>query len=150
MDECGILTPPISLTAMNPERPSPEPDQVSAPFYAGLNRSELLLQRCRSCGTVQLGELYCNHCHDDALEWIAASGKGKVYSVAMVHMRYHDGFADDLPYNVVTVELDEGPRIYSNVIEVPHADVHIGMRVKAEFSQLSSGTRVPVFVPTAE
>lgn len=130
---------------MNPNRPSPEPDQVSEPFFAGLNRGQLLLQRCRQCNTVQLGELYCNHCHADALSWIPASGKGKVIAAVQVHMRYHEGFEDDIPYNVVTVELDEGPRIYSNVVGMPTAEVRVGMRVEAEYSQLATGTTVPVF-----
>lgn len=110
----------------------PAPTEVDAPFWEGLREGELRLQQCTACQAYQYPpETFCYECGSTALEWHVASGLGTVYSFITVHQRYHAAFVDDLPYNVSIVELDEGPRILSNVIGMPSESVTVGMRVQA-------------------
>jgi len=134
---------------MTPDRPSPEPDLASAGFFAGLQEQRLMVQRCPHCGTVQLGELYCNRCHADGLEWIEASGRATLYSFINIHMRYHAGFADQSPYPATVVELAEGPRFYASVTGAGAADLVNGMPLTVGFDRLATGVVVPVFHPAA-
>lgn len=132
---------------MTPDRPSPEPDLASAGFFAGLQEQRLMVQRCPYCGTLQLGELYCNHCHAPGLEWIAASGRATLYSFVNIHMRYHAGFADQSPYPAAMVELEEGPRFYASVVDVAACDLKPGMPLTVGYDRLATGVVVPVFRP---
>lgn len=132
---------------MNPARPSPMPDFVSGPFFEGLAACELRVQRCTACGALQLGELACNACHATSLEWIPASGKGVIHSFVVMHSDFHPAFSADLPYNVAMVELDEGPRLYANIVGITNSELRVGMRVKVAYSPLDSGVTVPVFSP---
>ena len=110
----------------------PEPTTLDAPFWDGLRAGELQLQHCAGCGSFQYPpETFCYDCGSNDLQWEAASGGGTVYSFITVHQRYHAAFADNLPYNVSVIELDEGPRLISNVIDIPSDEVEVGMRVKA-------------------
>jgi len=110
----------------------PEPTTLDAPFWDGLQAGELRLQHCTGCSAYQYpAESFCYECGSTNLEWEAASGEGTVYSFITVHQRYHAAFADNLPYNVSVIELDEGPRLISNVIDIPSDEVEVGMRVKA-------------------
>ncbi len=135
---------------MTPNRPSPEPDLSSVPFYEGLQQHCLLVQRCPHCGTIQLGELYCNHCHADGLQWVPASGRARLHSYVHMHMSYHEGFADQIPYNAATIELEEGPRFYTNIVGMDDQALVIGMPLQVQYSTLSTGTVVPVFAPRTE
>lgn len=132
---------------MTPDRPSPVPDLASEPFFAGLRAHRLLVQRCPHCGSVQLGELYCNRCHADGLVWVPASGRATLHSFVNVHMRYHEGFADQMPYSGALVELEEGPRLYASIVEQDGRALVIGLPLQVRYSTLSSATVVPVFAP---
>ncbi len=92
-------------------RPQPPESALSAPYWEGLARGELLLQICAHCGTVRhYPRLLCTQCFRESVRWVAASGHGRIHSWTIAHYAYHPGFADELPYTLVTVDLDEGPR----------------------------------------
>lgn len=138
--------------AMNPERPSPASDLLSAPFFEALSQARLTIQKCAQCGTRQLGQMFCVACSSRDLAWSDASGRGVVHALTRLHLAYHPAFAAELPYNAVTVELEEGPRLYANVVDdddmqaaTDPVPVSIGMAVEVRFSRLSSGVTVPVF-----
>ena len=126
-------------------RPSPDPDHVSKPFFDSLSGGVLSVQKCAWCGAFQLGELICNHCYSTALEWVPASGRGTVHSYAVVHLPYHPAFK--VPYAVVSVELDEGPRLFANMAQCELRDLKVGMAVVMQPSKLASGVTVPLFLP---
>lgn len=136
---------------MSPDRPSPEPDPVSAPFFAALSEGWLCIQTCRACAAAQLGELACNRCGSRDLAWVPASGKGTVHAATRLHLAYGAAFSESVPYNAVTVELAEGPRLPANIVndDETEADVRIGMPVEVRYSKLSTGVTVPVFAPAA-
>ena len=123
---------PEALPNANKVALLPEPTTLDAPFWDGLRAGELHLQHCAACGAFQYpAETFCYECGGTDLPWEATSGGGTVYSFITVHQRYHPAFADNLPYNVSVIELDEGPRLISNVVDIPSDEVEVGMRVKA-------------------
>lgn len=105
---------------------------VDAPFWDGLHEGKLRLQHCTACRSYQYPpETFCYECGSMDLEWKTASGRGTVYSFITVHQRFHAAFSDEMPYNVSIVQLEEGPRIVSNVLGIPPHDVQVDMAVKA-------------------
>ena len=117
-------------TAYNKPRPRITPDNVR--FFEGLKRGELRLPRCDDCGRYHYppGPV-CPYCFSDAIEWTATSGHGTVSSWVVVHKAWFPAFEGEIPYNVVQVELDEGPRLTANVIDAAPEDLTVGMKVVA-------------------
>ena len=107
----------MSATA---NRPIPAPDDRSAEFFKAAAEGRLLIKRCTSCGRVLAPQReICDGCSGEQLEWMQASGMGRVYSFVIMHQVLHPGFRDEGPYNVIVVELDEDPRITSNLVGTP-------------------------------
>ena len=130
------------------ERPVPEPDEASQPFFDATLRGELLLQRCGTCGRWTWPvKVRCIDCFADALHWEAASGHGTLYSFTLVHQLVHPGFKDETPYNLAQVDLDEGVRIFTAIVGVPNDELTVGMRVEAVFIAASDHIAVPMFQP---
>jgi uncharacterized OB-fold protein len=100
--------------------PLPQPDAVSAPYWQALADGHLAFQRCDACnGTWLPPRAECPHCLSPRWHWDRASGRGKLISWVVYHVPYHPAFADRVPYAVAVVELAEGPRLISNVIDAP-------------------------------
>jgi len=128
--------------------PRPAPSHDSGEFWAGTREGELRVQHCNSCGHDQLHpRIVCTACHSRDLGWRASSGTGSVYSVTVVRRAPSAAQADDVPYAIALVELDEGPRLMSNIVGCGPDDVRIGMRVAVEFDELAGDVRVPRFRP---
>ncbi|MEE8422449.1 MAG: Zn-ribbon domain-containing OB-fold protein [Dehalococcoidia bacterium] len=126
----------------------PAPTELNAPHLEGLAAGELRLQHCRQCGQYQYPpESFCYHCPSTDLEWETVDGSGTVYSYIVVHQRYHPAFGDRLPYNVAVVQLDEGPRMLSNVLGIEPDAVEIGMRVRPRIETLGEEGAALFFEP---
>jgi uncharacterized OB-fold protein len=81
-------------------------------------------------------------------EWIEASGKARVYSWTIFHQLYYPSFADQIPYNVAIVELEEGPRMHSNVVDCKNEDIHIDMPLELIWEQIDdSDWYLPKYKP---
>ncbi len=116
----------------------PEPTEVNAPFWDGLNEGEVRMQHCMACGSYQHPpESFCYACGSTEIEWETVAGGGEVYSFIVVHQPYHVAFRDRLPYVVATVQLDEGPRMLGPIFEVDPASITIGMRVRPRIEAVS-------------
>jgi uncharacterized protein len=97
--------------------PRPERDALNSPYWEALERGELTYQSCVSCGHHWLpARSECPDCLSDNWRWERASGGAKLISWVVYHMAYHPAFEERLPYAVAIVELDEGPRLISNVV----------------------------------
>ena len=110
------------LRASSDPRPVPAPDDVSGFFWEAAADHRLVLQRCRSCGKLQYPpEVCCVHCQTEEFELAETSGRGVIYSYAVVDRPLHAGFVGCVPYVVVFVELDDQPglRILTNLVDVP-------------------------------
>ena len=77
------------------------------------------------------------------------SGRGKVYSFTVFHHIYNKTFTSDIPYNVASVELEEGPRIMSNIIGCKLDDIKIDMPVEVYFEDITDEFALPKFKPRA-
>jgi len=127
-------------------KPVPAVTPALSPFFEGAKRHELVIQKCTPCGTYRFPprEL-CSNCLSSASTWEKVSGNGEVFSFTIMHQVYHPGFAGEVPYAVVLVQLAEGPRITSNLVGVPPDEVRIGMPVKVTFEQISDEVVLPKF-----
>ena len=128
-------------------RPIPVPDGDTMPFWEGTRQGELRIQRCRACGRcVFYPRAVCPNCMSDDLEWFRASGKGVVYSYTVVH-RAPEEFRDEVPYVVALVDLKEGVRMMTRLIDVDPAEVRIGMGVEVVFRAVTEDIVLPYFRP---
>jgi len=110
--------------------PLPEPTPLSQPYWDSLKAGKLTFQRCRKCGHSWLPpRSECPKCLASEPEWTIASGKGRVISWVIYHHAYHEAFKTRLPYNVALVELDEGPRLISNIVN-PDAGIAAERKVE--------------------
>lgn len=87
----------------------------------------------------------CPTCLNNALQWRDASGRGVVSTFVVVHQKWFPAFADDIPYNVIQVELAEGPRLTANLVDHDHSDIEIGMAVEVVFDDISDAITLPRF-----
>jgi uncharacterized OB-fold protein len=129
-------------------KPVPAVTPEMEPFFAGAKVGELRVQRCRGCGTLRFpARAICSECLSTDAEWVAVSGRGTVFSFNVMHQVYHPGFAAEVPYAVVIVQLEEGPRLISNVVGVPPSAIRIGMPVHVVFEELTAEVTLPKFTP---
>jgi uncharacterized OB-fold protein len=130
------------------EHPKPVADWETRGYWEGAGRHELVLQRCRRCGTVQhRPRALCVTCMGGEIEHFVASGRGSVWTFTVTEQNQVPPFRDATPYVLAYVELEEGPRLLTNVVGCPPDDVRIGMPVVAEFRADADGLAVPVFRP---
>ena len=131
-------------------RPVPVPDEISAPFFTGARNGKLMLQHCAACGQWSFPvRERCPQCLAAKLEWRAASGRGTLYTFAIMHQMMNPGFAADMPYNVSQIDLDEGVRMVANITGVANDQLRIGMKVEAVFEDVGDGVSIPKFRPVA-
>ena len=127
--------------------PLPQPTPESQPFFDALKQRRLLIQRCTDCGNAYYyPRPFCPACLSSAVEWEQASGKGKLYSFVINH-RAAPGFV--APYIIAVVELDEGPRMMSNLVDVEPdpAMVRCEMPVEIVFDEVDEDFTLPRFRP---
>ena len=128
--------------------PIPVADEASEPFYAGAKEGRLMLVRCSQCGRHRLpGRERCADCWSTDSEWAQASGRGTLYSFGIMHQQYDPAFADVIPYNYATVELEEGPRLVTNIVDCPNGELRVDMAVEAVFDAVSDETTLIRFRP---
>jgi len=117
-------------------RPLPVADESSRPFWDSAMEGKLMLMRCAECGHWRLpSRQHCDNCLSDQFTWEQASGRGSVRTFGVMHQKYHPGWAAIAPYNVTIVELEEGPRLPTNVVGAPNSDIRVGMPVIVEFER---------------
>ena len=131
-------------------RPVPAVTPEMAPFWEAAHRHELVAQRCVDCGTFRFpAREVCSRCLSRRVEWQRVSGRGRVFSVAIMHQANHPWFAARAPYAVVVVELEEGARMLSSLVGREPRAIEIGMPVEVTFEDVSPEISLPVFRPVA-
>ena len=129
--------------------PIPVPSPESRPFWDAAKRHVLELPRCRSCGALHYYPRgACPKCLSGDLAWERVRGTGRVHTFTIVH-RGQKGFPVPTPYVLAVVELDEGPRMMTTVVDVDPATVKIGMPVEVTFRDVSDTIALPLFKPTS-
>ena len=128
------------------KKPIPVVTPEMKPFFDAAKRHQLVVQRCTQCGTHRFpAREICSNCLSREAEWVPVSGNGEVFSFNIMHQVYHPGFADEVPYAVVVVKLEEGAKITSNLVGVPARDTKIGMPVRVVFEDISAEITLPKF-----
>jgi len=132
---------------MNASLPQPHPNGDSLPYWDAARDRRLLIRRCNACGKPHFMPRHqCPHCWSDQLEWVESNGRGTVHSFSIVHRAPTTTFAANTPYVIALIDLDEGPRMFANVIGKGAVDVAIGDRVHVTFEDRGDGALVPQFM----
>jgi uncharacterized OB-fold protein len=127
--------------------PIPVPTPETRPFWDAAKRHALELPRCRACGRLHyFPRGVCPHCLSIDLAWERLSGKATLHTFTVVH-RGQKGFPVPTPYVLAIVELAEGPRLMTTLVDVDPANVTIGMAVEVTFRDVSDTVALPLFRP---
>lgn len=134
---------------MSSAKPAPVPDDISAPFFDGARMGRLMLQHCTGCDAWSFPvRERCPHCFAAKLVWRQAAGRGTLYTFTIMHQVMNPGFASAVPYNVAQVDLTEGVRVTSNVVDVANDALRIGMELEVVFEDTGT-VSIPKFRPIA-
>ncbi|SCU90949.1 conserved hypothetical protein [Cupriavidus necator] len=126
---------------MTMDKTIPIPTPVTQPFWEGCTAGEFRYQLCNACHEPQFyPRALCRHCHAQDLSWKVASGFGTVHTYTTVHRAPSEAFDADVPYLLALIDLDEGIRIMTNILNATETDVSVGAKVRIVFE--SRGDRV--------
>lgn len=136
---------------MDADRPLPQPMTPEArPFWDGCKEGKLMLPRCADCGHVFFyPRIVCPKCHSRAIAWIQASGRGKLHAFEIAYQAFQRAWKIKPPYVLAMIELEEGPRMMSNLVNVapdPKA-IRCDMPVEVVFTKLNDDVTLPLFQP---
>ncbi len=131
---------------MSYEKPLPKVKAENRPFWEAAKQHRFTLPRCKACGHVWFPPyLTCPKCISPNIEFIAASGNGKIWGCIEMHQAYMSKFQDDLPYNVALIKLEEGPFMFSNIIGSSFEEMRPGVAVEVFFEDVTDEIAIPKF-----
>ena len=131
-------------------RPAPLPDVVTAPYWQHILEGVFALPRCEACGRHHFYPRgNCPHCGSPRIVWVAASGRGEIYSFSVVYRAPGPAFKDEVPYVVAIVKTQEGPHLFARISGVSADEVRVGMQVQVQIEKRADGVALPVFVQRA-
>ena len=129
-----------------PSRPLPDTRNAGKTFWSAATEGRLLVPSCNACGQpFWHPRLRCPRCGSDDVGAITGSGKGTIHTFTIVRQTADPFFRTKLPYAVAMIDLDEGVRLLSNVVETSIEALHIGMRVEVLFEAAGEAVSVPLF-----
>lgn len=126
------------------ERTRPPVTPLTQPWFEGCARGELLLQRCDNCREHQFyPRTLCSHCGKADPDWVTASGRGCIASFSIVRRGITRAY--EAPYVVALIDLEEGPRMMSNIVDCDPETIVIGQAVTVTFEPWNDDITLPVF-----
>ena len=129
-------------------KPLPHLDEESRPWWEALQRHELYIQKCRECGdTRYYPRALCTSCMSAKTEWVKCSGRGKVYTFTTTYQNQTPGFRESIPYIMAYVELDEGLKMLTNLVDCAPEQVKIGMPVEVVYEDVTPEVTLAKFRP---
>jgi uncharacterized OB-fold protein len=129
-----------------PSLPLPQPDEHTQPFWDYCRRAELRAQRCTACGRLRHPpRALCSDCGSPDCEWLPLSGRGSIYSYIVTYQPVHPALQGLTPFNTVLIELEEGIRLTSNLVDCPPETIAIGLPVEVVFERVSDEITLPKF-----
>jgi len=128
--------------------PLPELTRVSKPFYRAARQHKLLIQRCKDCKkNIFYPKSVCPHCLSIDLEWFESSGKGKLYTYTIAKAGAPEAFAGAVPYVIGVIDLKEGVRMLSWIVDCGHERIKCDMDVEVTFKDINDEVALPMFRP---
>jgi uncharacterized OB-fold protein len=137
------------VSSGGPRKASPVATPDTEPYWVGVAQDRLMMQRCLACNRYYFYPRdICPRCLSRDVRWEQMSGRGTLYSYVICH-RPAPGFADDVPYALALVDLEEGPRMMTNLVGVPldPSRIELDMPVTVVFETRGDGVRLPQFRP---
>ncbi len=129
-----------------PIRPRPRLEGLAGEFYAHVSKGELRLQRCSTCRAWRhIPRPLCSACSSGAWTWERSAGRGRVVTLTITERPLHPAFTDT-PYAIVVVELEEGPRLLTSILDADPRQIRIGTAVRFEPLRLDDEISLPAFV----
>mgnify|MGYP001483624852 FL=1 len=129
-------------------KPIPRPSSTTRPFWDGLNERKVQIQRCDACDSwVFYPRTRCPSCLGNQLVWHEVSGRGVLYTYTLARQPTAPHFADETPQQLAVIELDEGVRMTSTLVNVDPSDIVIGMRLRPYFDQVSDAITLLRYQP---
>jgi uncharacterized OB-fold protein len=126
--------------------PTPEADTLE--FWQGAREEKLLIKHCLDCGAYHYyPRPFCPKCWSPNVEWFEASGDATLYTWSVIYNNDQPPFRDRVPYVAAAVDLAEGPRMMTNVINCEFDDLRVGMPLRVVFTAISDEYTIPQFVP---
>ena len=136
-------TPPARIP-----KPKPRILPETRVFWEAARRHELVIQQCADCGQrMHFPRFLCHRCLSENLTYVPSSGRGTVYSFTVVRQAAHPAFEAEVPYVYALIELEEGVRMMSNLINISPEEVRIGQPVRVVFTDIGDDTALPCFEP---
>ena len=127
--------------------PIPLPTPVTQPFWDATREHRLMLQKCDNGHVFYYARTHCPHCLSPNLDWVQASGRGTLYSYTVARRPQSPDFAEDVPYIVAAITLEEGPRMTSLLVEADPDNVRIDGPVEVTWDDVSDAISMPYFRP---
>jgi uncharacterized OB-fold protein len=130
-----------------PKLPGPTPTPVTRHFWDAARAGRLELRCCRACGLMfHYPRVLCPRCWSQDLGWHAVSGRGTVATFTVLHRAVHPAWQARAPYVAALVDLEEGPRLLSNIVGADPAAVRVGLPVEVVFEAVGDAV-LPRFAP---
>ena len=130
--------------------PNPLHRDASRPFWEAARRHELQMPRCRMCDRLFFyPREVCPRCLSAAIDWVPVSGRGRLHAYTIVHQPANPAFRDDAPYVYAMIQLEEGPRMVSNLVDCPLDDVCIDLPVVAVYDDVTPEVTLVKFRPAS-
>jgi uncharacterized OB-fold protein len=128
------------------EKPLPVIDGSSRPWWEAAKRHELLIQTCDHCGQAIFPPApICPRCRSVTLTYVPVSGRGSIWTWTVFHKSYFKGFGAEVPYAVTIVELEEGPRLWTQIVGAASTELRIGLPVAAVFEDVTDDVTLVKF-----
>jgi len=126
--------------------PTPEGDTFE--WWEAAKQERLLIRHCEDCGAYSYyPRPFCPKCWSERVVWHQASGEATLYTWSVIYSNDMPPFKERVPYVAAVVDLTEGPRMMTNVIDTPFEDLRVGMDLQVRFMPISDDFTIPVFVP---
>jgi uncharacterized OB-fold protein len=126
----------------------PTPDPSTQHFWDGTKEGKLRIRRCGDCGRAHFyPRPFCPYCWSENVSWEDASGQATLYTYSIVYVNDLPPFNERVPYVAAVVDLDEGPRMMTNVVDCALEELRVGMALDVIFRQETDDITLPVFRP---
>lgn len=136
------------MTSEALQKPLPFRTSWNGAFWDGTKQHQFLIERCERCDVPRFPpKPVCSKCWSTEAKRVPAAGTGTVYTYTIVHRAGSQAFAAETPYAIVLVDLDEGVRVMSNMVNCKPDQVSIGMPVRLVFEDVNDELTMYKFEP---